>query len=226
MRRPFLAMSIFAALLTLLSFLPQSAAAVQARTQKEPVPPELAAPIAALLAAGGVHVVVGKTGLDFWWVKALPLKSDAGSAPSWAAVEEGTLVGAVRVAANYPDVRGKNVKPGTYTLRYGIQPSNGDHLGVSPFREFLLLSPASVDADAAPRGHDGTIEMSKEAIGGSHPAVLSIDPPSAGATDTTLATYTTELGHLSLIVEVPTSRAGAAGGTLRFGIVLVGRVEA
>lgn len=214
------------ALLTLLSFLPQSAAQVQGRMHTEPVAPELAAPIAALLTPGGVHADVGKAGLDFWWVKALPVKSADGAAPAWSAVEEGTLVGAVRVAADYPDIRGKNIKPGVYTLRYGIQPSNGDHLGVSPFREFLLLSPARIDTDPSPRGHDGTVEVSRETIGGSHPAVLSIDPPAAAPKDSTLGTHTTELGHHALIVEVPVSRGGAAAGTLRFGVVLVGRIEA
>jgi hypothetical protein len=217
-------MMIVVSLLTLLSLSPQSAAAIQARSQTDPVPRELAAPIAALLASDGVHVDAGKVGLDFWWVKAIPLKSDA--APSWSAVEEGTLVGAVRVGAAYPDIRGKNIKPGVYTLRYGIQPSNGDHLGVSPFREFLLLGPAALDTAPAPRGHDGTIEISKEAIGGSHPAVLSIDPPSAGPKDVTLGTHTTELGHHAVIVEVPVSGPGAAAGALRFGIVVVGRIEA
>ncbi len=221
---------ILASFLTLLSVLPvfaaQSAAPLQARAHKDPVPPELAAPVAALLAPQGVHAETGRAALDFWWVKALPLKGAAGAPPSWSAVEEGRLVGAVRVGANYPDIRGKNVKPGVYTLRYGIQPSNGDHLGVSPFRDFLLLSPAALDTDPAAKGHDGTIELSKEAIGGSHPAVLSIDPPVAGPKDTTLSTHATELGHTSVIVEVPASRAGGAAGVLRFGIVLVGRIEA
>jgi hypothetical protein len=217
-----------ASFLTILSVLTvsaaQSALAVQARIQKDPVPKELAAAVAALLAPEGVHAETGKAALDFWFVKSLAVKGDA--AASWSAVEEGTLVGAVRVAASHPDIRGKTIKPGVYTLRYGIQPSNGDHLGVSPFREFLLLSPAALDTDPAPKGHEGTIELSKAAIGGSHPAVLSIDPPIAGPKDAALGTHTTELGHTSVIVEVPVSRGSGAAGALRFGIVIVGRIEA
>ena len=135
------------------------------------------------------------------------------------------LVGAVKIDRDIRDIRGKNVKAGVYTLRYGIQPANGDHLGVSPFREFLLLCPAAADTDAAARGHDGTIDLSKQTIGGSHPAVWSIDPPSAS--DAPLAVHTTELGHKALVVEVPVSRGDrAAAGSLRFGIVLIGRIEA
>ena len=56
---------------------------------------------------------------------------------------------------------GAVIKPGVYTLRYGVQPDNGDHLGVSPHRQFLLISPAADDRNPAPQGHDGTVELSK-----------------------------------------------------------------
>jgi hypothetical protein len=171
-----------------------------------------------------VRVVVakGNVTLDFWWVTGLPLPE--GVAPSWAALEEGTLVGAVSITPAYRDIRGRVIKPGVYTLRYGIQPQNGDHIGVSPFREFLLISPAAVDTDPAPLGHDGTIELSKQAIGGSHPGVLSIDPPSAGGVS--LELHKTELGHDAVIVEVPTMRDGKPAGPLKFGVVVMGRIEA
>jgi hypothetical protein len=179
--------------------------------------------VSAALAPGGVRVSVSGATLDFWFVKELPLK-DASTAATWASVEEGALVGAVNVSADFRDIRGRLIKPGVYTLRFGIQPQNGDHLGVSPFREFLLLSPASVDGNPAPRGHDGTIEMSIKTAGGSHPAVWSIDPPQA--TENALATHTTELGHSAVVVEVPVSRKSQSAGSLRFGVVLIGRIDA
>ena len=67
----------------------------------------------------------------------------SGDGPGWSNVENGTLVGAVRVTGPFKEIRGKVVAPGVYTLRYGQQPQNGDHLGISTFRDFLLLSPAS-----------------------------------------------------------------------------------
>ena len=193
---------------------------------KETLPQDVPASIAAALASGdGVRVTFdGDTRLDFWWVKGLPVK--AGSDPvSWAHVEEGALVGLVRVSSDFRDIRGRIIKPGTYTLRYGIQPQNGDHLGISPFREFLLLSPSALDQDAAPRGHEGTIEISKRAIGGSHPAVWSLDPPVAAAEQAVLSSHETDLGHEAVILEVPVTRDGKTAGTLKFGLVLVGRIE-
>lgn len=203
----------------------QGAAGLSVSTHDAAPPDTLAGPIAGELSPGGVRAVVSKgpVTLDFWWVAALPMKAGSGQ-PSWADLEEGTLVGAVNVAAEFRDVRGRVIKPGVYTLRYGIQPSDGDHLGVSPYREFLLLSPAAVDLDPVALGHDGTIALSKQAIGGSHPGVWSIDPPVAQQAP--LQIHRTEFEHDAVIVEVPVNREGKPAGALRFGVVLIGRIEA
>jgi hypothetical protein len=175
-------------------------------THSDPVPTEIAAPVAAKVAPGGVRAKVNGTTITFWWVKDPP-------GASWADVPEGTLVGAVKLDADVRDIRGHPIKAGVYTLRYGIQPSNDDHFGVSPFRNFLLVSPAAVDKDPAAPDHDGIVALSRQTLGGKHPAVWSIDPP-AGK-DAPLTVYTTDLGHKSLIVEV---------GKLKFGIVLIGKI--
>jgi hypothetical protein len=191
----------------LISLLITQAAGLSGVTHTDPVPTEIAAPVASKVAPGGVRATASGAIITFWWVTDLP-------GASWADVPEGTLVGAVKLDADVRDIRGRVVKAGVYTLRYGIQPKNDDHFGVSPFRNFLLLSPAAVDKDPAARDHDGTIELAAQTLGGKHPAVLSIDPP-AGK-DAPLAVYTTDLGHKSLIVEV---------GKLKFGIVLIGRIR-
>jgi hypothetical protein len=200
-------------------------ASLTAAPLPSPPPGTLAPEIAGKLAKTGFHVVAGKANLDFWFVDALPLKAGAGtSASPWAHVEEGTLVGAMSVTSEFRDIRDRVVKPGVYTLRYGIQPDNGDHLGVSPFRDFLLISPAALDKDPAPHGHDGTIELSKESIGGSHPGVLSIDPQLAK--ESPLETHKTQLNHQAIVMEVPVMKDGKPAGTIRFGIVLIGKIEA
>jgi hypothetical protein len=217
-----------AVLCSLLSFAllsAQGSAPLVATPQSSPAPGGLAAPIAARLSKSGVRVTVAKgpVTLDFWFVEALALK-EGSAAPSWEDVDEGTLVGAVNVSGDFRDIRAKIVKPGVYTLRYGIQPDNGDHLGVSPFRAFLLLSPAAQDQDPKPTGHDGTIELSKASIGGSHPGVWSIDPPVASAP--ALQPHKTSLDHQAIVMEVPITRNGKPAGTLKFGVVLIGTIEA
>jgi hypothetical protein len=194
---------LFAVFTLLLS----QSAGLSGATHNEPVPAEIAAPVAATLASGGVRATANGTAITFWWVKDLP-------GHSWTDVPEGTLIGAVKLDAAMADIRGHMMKAGVYTLRYGIQPANNDHFGISPFRDFLLLSPAAVDTIPAAVDHDGVIALSKQTLGGSHPAVLSIDPPTA-AKQAPLDVYTTQLGHKSLIVQV---------GQLKFGIVLIGRI--
>jgi hypothetical protein len=193
-------------LLACLSLVVAQAAGLSGVTHTDPVPAEIAAPVAAKLAPGGVRATANGTVFTFWWVNDL-------TAHAWADVPEGTVIGALKLETSVPDIRGHVIKPGVYTLRYGIQPANSDHFGISPFRDFLLVSPAAVDSDPAAAGHDGVIALSKQTLGGSHPAVLSIDPPAA--TQAPLDVYTTQLGHKSLIVQV---------GQLKFGIVLIGRI--
>ena len=193
-------------LLVLFSLILSQSAGLSGATHTDPVPTEIAAPLAARLAPGGVRATANGKTITFWWVKEL-------AAQSWADVPEGTLIGAVKLDTAVPDIRGHVMKAGVYTLRYAIQPATTDHFGISPFRDFLLVSPAAADTDPAAVGHDGAIALSKQTLGGSHPAVLSIDPPAA--TKAPLDVSTTELGHKSLIVEV---------GRLKFGIVLIGRI--
>ena len=192
--------------LTILSLVMMQAAGLSGAVHTDPVPTEIAAPVATKLAPGGVRATANGTTITFWWVKDLP-------GQSWKDVPEGSLVGAVKLDTAVADIRGHMMKAGVYTLRYGIQPANSDHFGISPFRDFLLVSPAAADTDPAAVGHDGVIALSMQTLGGSHPAVLSIDPPAA--TQAPLDVYTTQLGHKSLIVQV---------GQLKFGIVLIGRI--
>ncbi len=64
-------------------------------------------------------------------------------------------------------------------MRYGLQPVNGDHLGVSDFRDYVLLLPASKDKALAPPTRKQLEHRSAEAAGTSHPAsfLLLLAPP-------------------------------------------------
>ena len=86
----------------------------------------------------------------------------------------GTLLGVIRFDGKGSDRRGQNIKPGVYTMRYGLIPVNGDHQGAAPQRDFFVLVPASDDKDlnATPKFED-LVAMSKKASGTPHPAVLS-----------------------------------------------------
>ena len=156
------------------------------------------------------RIVTGPATLDLWLVDKLESSGGAG----WSGVESGTLVGAVRVTGEFKEIRGKAVKPGVYTLRYGLQPQNGDHLGISAFRDFLLLSPAAVDKDPKVLGFDGVVALSKEVVGTAHPASLSLDPPE-DAPGAVLSVYKNELGHEGVVLQI---------GALKFGLIVSGLI--
>jgi hypothetical protein len=177
-------------------------------------PDAIAAPVKALLAPGGVTATVGDVAIQIWWAKSVEAKG-----AGWSGVPEGALVGAMNLPARFKDIRGRNIPPGVYLLRFGLQPQNGDHLGVSPHREFLLATPAAEDTSPAALGHDPTVELAAKTINISHPAVFSIDPPAAQEAAGTVVQ--TPDGFTSLVLEVPSSQ-----GALRFGLVLIGHIEA
>lgn len=205
-----------------LSVVPDAAAqTLRASQHTDAVPVDLAASVAAAIAPGGVRAQLDAVTIDLWWVSGI-----AGGPPTmaatgaWQQVPQGALLGAMRLSAPFRDVRGRVMPAGVYTLRFGLQPANGDHLGVSPNREFVLASPAAVDRDAAPTGYDAAVDRSRQTIGTSHPAVLSIDPVEADA-KAILDVRTNEAGHQFVIVSVPRE-----GGAISFGLILVGRIEA
>ena len=173
-------------------------------------PADLAAGVAARLAPAA-KVTTGAATLDIWLVPKLERSADG---PGWTDVESGTLVGAVRVSGEFKEIRGKVVKPGVYTLRYGLQPQNGDHLGISTFRDFVLLSPAALDNDPKVLGFDGVVALSKEVIGTAHPASLSIDPPE-DAPGAVLSTYKNESGHDGVVFQI---------GSIKFGLIVAGLI--
>src|SRR5688500_10079890 len=153
----------------------------------EKPPSDLSGGVASRLAPAA-KVAIGGATLDIWLVQKLERTADG---LGWTNVESGTLVGAVRVSGDFKEIRGKVVKPGVYTLRYGLQPQNGDHLGISTFRDFVLLRPAALDTDPKVLGFDGVVAISKEVIGTAHPASLSLDPPEE-APGEVLSTYQNE----------------------------------
>ena len=182
-------------------------------------PPELNPAIAAVFAPGSATVKSGDVQLDLWWVKAIALAKPPEAAPAWTDVGDGTLVGAIRVSAPWSDVRGYVVRPGVYTLRYARQPANGDHLGVSPNREFLLMSPAAVDTTPDPVGYKGAVDLSKQTVRRAHPSALCLDPPAATAPP--LSPVKTDLELEGVVFSVPTS----AGPPLTFGLILRGAIQ-
>lgn len=146
---------------------------------KSAPPSGLAAPVKEALASEGLRVTDGdgKPFAEVWLRKAVPATSKPSGpkgAVQFPVLSEGELLGAVRFVVEGHDYRDQSIPPGVYTLRYGLQPINGDHLGVSPFRDYALLLPAAKDGSTAPLEKKPLEKTSAETAGASHPAVLML----------------------------------------------------
>ena len=119
------------------------------------------------------------TSAELWLRKNIPAQPKKDSADViYTEIPESTLVGVLHFTKPASDFRGQEVSAGFYTLRYALIPNDGNHLGVSPNRDFLLLVPAASDADPnATFKSDQLMEMSRKAAGTRHPAPLSLVPP-------------------------------------------------
>jgi len=141
-------------------------------------PSELAAPILAEMQPAGHKVLSpdGKVWCELWFVKQPPKgPNTAESDVTWKTTPPGSVIGAIRWPENGYDRRGQPIKPGVYTLRFSMFPINGDHQGVAPQRDFLVMTPAAIDQKLdAVKVFDDLMNMTKKASGTPHPAVLSM----------------------------------------------------
>jgi hypothetical protein len=167
-----------AALLALVILAPASLAADGFKVQKlEDGPPadELSPEVVAKLSPTGYTVLdeEGKAVCQIWLAKQLAVKP--GFEPTLTILyplESGSLVGALHFPRKGADFRGQDIAQGVYTLRYGNQPVDGNHVGTFETRDFLLMLPAASDRD--PKTLSGTefFATSAESAGSSHPAII------------------------------------------------------
>jgi len=161
----------------------------------------------------------GKPVAEVWFRKDIPTGSAAVDGANFASIPQGTLVGVINFPSQGGDYRGQGIKPGYYTLRYGLILTDGNHLGVSPARDFLLACPVSDDKDpnATPKPED-VIKLSKAASGTTHPSVWCMVPPTAKSG---LPRAIKDGSEHVILETVLTTKSGA----MPIGLILVGKTE-
>jgi hypothetical protein len=115
---------------------------------------------------------------------------------------DGELLGVLEFAKEGHDYRDQAVAKGVYTMRYGLQPVNGDHLGVSPYRDYILLLPTSKDKAVAAPTRKQLEERSAEAAGTSHPASFLLVMAPNGAKPEPAMVHNTEKDTWSVILPL------------------------
>lgn len=185
-------------------------------------PQEVPAAIASLLEPAGQKVVGPKRDLcQVWLVKELAVKADFQPTQTVKyPFAPGQLVGVISVPrrAGLTDFRGQEIEAGVYTLRYGQQPMDGNHIGTSETSDFLLAVPVADDADPAPIAQEALFEKSEGASGTTHPAIFSLLP--ADEPEVSAAVLEREEANDWLVLELPGT--GAGGVKLPLRVVVVG----
>ncbi len=146
---------------------------------------DLSEAIAAELAPTGYRVVQGESRAiwEIWPAKKWSVEAGFTATPvRLYPFQEGELIGVAKLRRRGSDFRDQTISRGVYTLRYALQPVDGNHIGTSPTRDFLLMVSAQEDPSPEPRATEGLLEASAEAAGSSHPAMICLQKLDDGAT--------------------------------------------
>ena len=149
-------------------------------------PPEgVSDEIRAVVVTEGVRATLGSgVNLDFWLRAGQPAGANPNPAATFPDLSVGTLVGVVRIDGPWSDYKGNPIEPNVFTMRYGIRPEDGNHMGVSVHLDFVLLVPVAEDTTVDVEwGQDDLNIMSFAATGVGHPAVMSLAPNWEGITE-------------------------------------------
>jgi hypothetical protein len=112
---------------------------------------------------------------EIWLRAAVPTGKTDQPGAVYSSFGESTLIGVITFAKATTDFRGQSVKPGSYTLRYALHPADGNHMGISPIRDFLIMLPVALDPNPdAKFKFEELSKMSTKVTGTNHPGVLSL----------------------------------------------------
>jgi hypothetical protein len=120
----------------------------------------------------------GTVWCEIWLRKSLTTRAKADiSGAIYTEIPDSAMIGVLSFPNKSADYRGQQVKPGAYTLRYSVHPTDGNHMGISAYRDFLLLVPVGMDPDPdAQIKFADLAKMSAKSIGANHAAPLSMVP--------------------------------------------------
>ena len=118
-----------------------------------------------------------KSSCELWLRKSVPAQANKSTELVYPQFAESTLLGVVHFPQATADYRGHPIPAGFYTMRYELLPDDGNHLGVAPNRDFVLLIPAQSDSDPnATFKFQELVNMSAQTAGTKHPSPLSLPP--------------------------------------------------
>ena len=169
-----------------------------------------------------VTLADGSVVCEIWLRAGVPAANKSETAGAvYTGLAESALIGVINFPKATNDFRGQAIKAGTYTLRYALHPTDGNHMGISPVRDFLVMIPLSVDQNPeAVYKFEELVKMSAKVSGTNHPAVASLVMPEGGAAAAP-SLAENEHGHIIFVAKVKTQ----AGADMPIAIIVKGRAE-
>ena len=156
---------------------------------------------------------------EVWFGKEIPTIKNEVPGASFGQIPEGAFIGVINFPSNTSDFRGQGIKAGFYTLRFALILQDGNHLGVSPARDFFLLCPIGEDKDPATQlKTEDLVKLSRNASGTGHPTVWFVAP----ATSDKDLPKVVKNEHEHVILE---TRITTKSGPLAIGLVVIGKTE-
>ena len=173
-----------------------------------------------VLDAKGWRVSLDGAYCDIWLRASIAAGKTDQAGAVYISLGESVLVGVITFAKATTDFRGQSVKPGSYTLRYALHPADGNHMGISPIRDFLIMLPVAADTNPdAQFKFEEMSKMSTKVTGTNHPGVLSlVQIDSAPAAPKVAAD---ESNH----IVFSTSLKSQAGAVIPISFVIKGHAE-
>jgi hypothetical protein len=95
-------------------------------------------------------------------------------------LQPGQWVGLIRFGRKGNDFRNQTIPTGWYSVRFGLQPIDGNHEGTSITRDFLLLVELAKDEPGKKWDGKALFTASAESISTSHPAMFSLQSSTSG----------------------------------------------
>jgi hypothetical protein len=202
----------------------------------EPVTVQVSAYLPASVVQGldpqGSRLVTTLNGLkttmsEVWWARSVPTQDSPSKSSGllYGNLKVGGLVGVIHFLADVDpdfreDFRDQKLRPGYYTMRYAPEPEDKEHKEVSPYRDFLVLSPVSVDREPDKvLGMDELLKWSRLATRSRHPAVLSLVPAGQGYKNVPVL-QTDDAGTCTMHVRLH-SQGEKSGPSLDLAIILI-----
>jgi hypothetical protein len=164
---------------------------------------------------------------ELWLRKELALKTPITSpGKALTSIAQASLLGAITVVDDERDYRDDELYKGIYTIRFGLRPEDGNHLGTSEHLFFAVLIDAKNDQEL------GKIVKTKQLVKASsktsatdHPMILSLFPVTKSDA-VTPSVHEPAPAHEAIRLSIPAkSQDGSDAGSVVFDLVVAGMAD-